>query len=130
MSELTRLSYDLLAREAAWKTLPIVVIDVTSGEILHISPEAAEIFDYDETELIGSPIELLLPVEKRKAHVLHRQRIEVPNQRLTGPQRLVQGKRKKGDIFPAYVGITTIGYEGRKVGVAFIVDLSKAGKMY
>ena len=50
----------------------ILVVD-QQGAIVNINPRTADLFGYSEAELIGSPIEMLLPDQVRSQHVSHRQ---------------------------------------------------------
>lgn len=50
-----------------------VLLDI-KGHIRRINTQAERLFGYDQAELCGQPIELLVPERLRSAHIQHRQR--------------------------------------------------------
>lgn len=124
MKDVERLIYQMAAKDAAWPVLPIVMADVVTGEIVYCSRFAAATFGYDFEELEGQLVEVLAPDEVRTPHTAWRQDVFVPNTRLMGVGRQVRGKRKDGSLFPVHVGLTAMEVQGRRIGIAFVIDLS------
>ena len=50
-----------------------LVITKSDGRILMVNPGACRMFQYSEEELIGQPIELLIPAHYREQHVALRE---------------------------------------------------------
>jgi two-component system sensor kinase FixL len=123
--ELSKLALVTVAKERAWAVLPVVMADMDSGEILFVSPPACQTFGYAaEDELLGRPIEALVPDDVSPAHATWRKDSPTPRTRMMGAGRRVRGKRKDGSLFDAHVSLTGMEEMGRKVGIAIVTDLS------
>lgn len=96
------------------------------GLIERVNRQAELIFGYPRAELLGQPIESLLPERFRMRHPAHRSSFMAePSPRLMGIGRDLNGRRKDGSEFPVEIGLTPIKTaEGMKV-VSAIVDLSE-----
>lgn len=123
-SSIGRLAYEVAAKDAAWPRLPVVIANLKDGAIVYVSDFAAETFGYTRDELIGQPVEVLIPEDIRDRHAIWRQDAAVPKTRLMGIGRQVIGRRKDGTVFPAHVGLTTTEMAGHQIGIAFVIDLS------
>ena len=121
---LKQLAIDTAARDAAWPVMPVVAADMLSGEILCCTTFAAGIFGYTPDELIGKPVEILLPEDLRASHALWRKDASVPKTRLMGVGRQIRGRRKDGSFIPVHVGLTATKIMDLMVGVAFVIDLT------
>ena len=124
MSALTALTYEITAKDSAWPLLPIIMADTLTGEIVYASKFAADLFGYAPEELLGRPIEGLVPEALRDMHSRWRQEASVPKTRLMGVGRQITGRRKDGTLFPVHVGLTEMKALGRSIGVAFVIDLT------
>ncbi len=105
-------------------TQGIVSIDAT-GTIVTANRALEMMFGWPSGELIGQPIEALLPPASRAAHTQHRTTyFAAPHPRLMGGLHLV-GQRKDGSTFPIEVSlnhvVTSVG--GR--AFAFVSDISE-----
>src|SRR5689334_3136374 len=49
-----------------------IVTSGADGRIVLVNSQAEQLFGYSRAELIGQPVELLLPARLRKVHVQHR----------------------------------------------------------
>lgn len=129
MSEINRLAYEVAAKDSVWPVLPIIMADTETGEILYVSRFAAAIFGYETTELMGKPIESLVPDDVKTAHAVWRQDVSVPRTRLMGAGRQLFGRRKDGALFPVHIGLTEMTVSDRSIGVAFVIDLTGIVRM-
>lgn len=82
--------------------------------ILLYNQGAAQIFGYSADEVLGKPLEILLPERYREAH---REQIrgfgdEVVSARLKHQRGQICGRRKSGEIFPAEASISKLDIEG------------------
>jgi PAS domain S-box-containing protein len=101
----------------------IIVND--NGVIIEANSRAAELFGYQQQELNGQPVEVLVPVRLRTIHKQHlTEYFKAPRTRRMGTGLNLTGYRKKGQEFPIEVGLTFVGGENNVV-VASVADLSE-----
>lgn len=96
--------------------------------IRFFSEGAERIFQYTREEVIGKPLDLLLPVSARKAHHKFVARFfESPEIARLKNQRLgnIVGKRKDGTEFPAEISISKMAHDGANVAVFVLYDKSE-----
>ncbi|VWX58472.1 PAS domain S-box protein [Sphingorhabdus sp. 109] len=108
-------------------TIPdaMVVID-EAGMISSFSATAEKMFGYEQQEIIGQNVKLLMPEPYRAAHDGYIERyLETEEKRIIGIGRTVVGCRKDGTTFPLQleVGEAKIGDERYFTG--FIIDLTE-----
>ncbi len=103
-----------------------VVIADSTGTIVFTNRFFERIFGYENGELLGQNVDLLLPVHLKAAHSRHRSQYNAaPETRLMGEGRDLQGRRKDGSVFPVEVGLSPISTpEGPQV-VAIVADITK-----
>ena len=115
-----------LAVEASPAALLMVNQD---GRILMANSRGLTLFGYTEAELVGQPIELLVPQRFRAGHPAHRDSFfNDPVQRAMGAELDLLGVRKDGSEFPVKVGLSPVlTAEGQAVicGVLDITDQKK-----
>ncbi|MBL7851494.1 MAG: PAS domain S-box protein [Cyclobacteriaceae bacterium] len=101
-----------------------VVID-KDGIILVINPIGEKMFGYGPGELIGKPLELLLPERYRGHHVhLRREFNGKPVPRRMGLGRDLMGMRKDGMEFPVEISLSYSKAGGTFIAIAFISDIT------
>jgi PAS domain S-box-containing protein len=88
---------------------------------------AEQIFGYAAEEVIGEPLELLLPERYRRRH---RGQVESfgasgVQARRMGERGEIVGLRRNGDEFPAEASITRIEVEGRRIYTAVLRDVTE-----
>ncbi len=84
----------------------IVVVD-GSGRIVEVNPCAEEQFGYDADELVGQPIEILVPQSQRAGHAEHRTRFHAKHAvRPMGVGLVLTGQRKDGHEFPVEISLS------------------------
>lgn len=108
-------------------TIPdaMIVID-EYGLVSSFSATAEKMFGYDQEEIIGKNVKVLMPEPYRAAHDGYIERyIETNEKRIIGIGRTVVGCRKDGTTFPLQleVGEAKIGEERYFTG--FIIDLTE-----
>ena len=103
----------------------IITID-NRGLIESLNPAALKLFGYEETEVIGKNISVLMPEPDKSAHdgYLHRYD-HTGEKRIIGKGREVRGLRKDGTTFPFRLAVSEVQYEDRKIYTGFVHDLSK-----
>jgi PAS domain S-box-containing protein len=102
----------------------IVAVD-RRGRIVLANAQAEAVFGYRREELIGEPIEYLLPESRRASHVAERQQYyEHPRRRPMGLGLDLQGRRKDGTVFPTEISLSPLESPGGPIVVAFIRDIT------
>lgn len=101
----------------------ILVVD-SEGLLRDVNPCLADLFGYEREELIGKPVETLVPEGMRDAHVAYRETyVEAPVPRPMGLERSLRGRRKDGSDFPVEVGLAPLPFGGRDAVAATVRDL-------
>lgn len=105
---------------------PAAIIMVDSGGSIRLANmEAARLFGYDRDEVLGRPIEMLIPA---RYHTKHRQfrlgYVENAVRRPMGRGRQLVGIRENGEEFPLEIGLNPIELEDGLHVLGSIVDLT------
>jgi len=106
---------------------PVAMIKTDDqGVIVLVNRKAEEIFDYSRDELIGRPIEVLMPDRFRARHVGNRadfmRHLET---RSMGVGRSLFGLRKDGTEFPVEIGLNPIIRNEKVRVLCMIVDITE-----
>ena len=104
------------------------IISIDDGHRITLFNESAErTFGYEAKEVLGQPIEVLLPSEVRKNHGHHVSMFaDSPDvARIMGERRALLGRRKDGTEFPAEVSISKLETEGKYVFTAILKDITE-----
>jgi PAS domain S-box-containing protein len=100
-----------------------VVIVNAAGRIEFVNAKTETMFGYRRPELIGKPLEILLPERFREAHVAHRAGyFATPRARPMGLGLELSGRRKDGSEFPLEISLSFVRTEA--VAVGFITDVT------
>lgn len=109
-------------------TLGILVVS-SSGNIELANPSAEKLFGYSSAELIGQPLEILIPEQLRKRHTKFRNGyFSNPKDRPMGLGIELYAEKKDGNIFPVEISLGYYQLDGEKLAVAFITDISERKK--
>lgn len=96
------------------------------GVIAHANVQTERLFGYAHGELVGQPIEILVPSRRRDLHRQHRAEFSrAPTSRMMGMGRGLYGLRKDGSEFPVEIGLNPSldGDDGTVLAV--IADISE-----
>lgn len=103
----------------------MVMVDA-SGQILLVNAETLRLFGYERAELIGVPIEILVPGRFRGQHPHHRASfLAKPQARPMGAGRELYGVRKDGTEFPVEIGLNPIETRDGVFVLSAIVDITE-----
>ncbi len=102
----------------------------SAGIIRQLNPRGQELFGYREIELVGQPIEVLVPQRFHYRHEAHRSAFfTAPKSRMMGRGMEVAGRRKDGSEFPAEISLNVVDTRRGKLVIAFVADISERRDM-
>ncbi|MEN8803799.1 MAG: EAL domain-containing protein [Thiogranum sp.] len=112
--------------QAVLKAAPdAIVIVEQSGKIVLANLQAEQLFGYDEGELIGKPLELLMPERYRRGHESRRQSMfSKPRFRPMGEDLELCGLRKDGSEIPLEISLGPIETRDGLLIISAIRDIS------
>jgi PAS domain S-box-containing protein len=103
----------------------IVVVD-GAGRILLVNAKTEDMFGYSRAELIGQPVELLVPPRHRHIHTTHRDAyMRAPRARSMGRGFDLAGVKKNGVEFPVEVSLSYVTTDEGTRAIAFVTDISE-----
>lgn len=117
--------------EARWKAViesavdGIIVID-RHGTIEAFNPAAQRMFGYDEADVLGQNVSLLMPEPDRTRHDGYiRHHMETGQKKIIGIGREVTGRRRNGESFPVHLSVGELEILGQKHFTGILHDLSR-----
>lgn len=103
---------------------PMLLVDA-DGILFLVNAQLEELFGYEEGELTGQSIEVLVPSAVRAEHsVLRSNFIANPRTRLMGESVELQGQRKDGTEFPLTISLSPTQTSDGLLVIAAIHDLT------
>ena len=106
----------------------MIMVDAR-GSIVLANPQTEKMFGYSAAELIGKPVEILVPSWFRKSHPSQREKFfAAPTVRPMGARRDLQGCRKDGTEFPVEIGLNPIHTSEELLVLGSIVDITERKK--
>jgi PAS domain S-box-containing protein len=100
-----------------------ILVTNDKSEIIQVNPSAERLFGYENGELIGQKIEVLIPNRFKEKHVGHRDGFHKnPHARSMGEGMELFGQKKDGDEFPVEISLSPYATPEGKFVVAFVVD--------
>jgi PAS domain S-box-containing protein len=103
----------------------VVGIDA-AGRIVLVNRQVERVFGYERDELLGEPVERLVPARFHDIHVSHRGRYFAdPRTRPMGAELALFAVRKDGTEFPAEISLSAIEVEGGPLAIAAIRDITE-----
>lgn len=95
------------------------------GTIVLVNQQLEKLFGYARDELIGNPVEILVPDNLKAEHpTLRNSYFQKPEVKSIGHQRDVFGRHKDGSLVPVELGISPIVTETGLVALGTLVDLT------
>lgn len=103
-----------------------VVIVNDQGCIVLVNAQAEKLFGYHREELIGHPIEMLIPVPFRDRHIQDRNTfIAAPQTRPMGVGRELSGLHKNGSLIPVEISLSPMQTDNGRMVISMIRDASE-----
>ncbi len=103
-----------------------IIVSDHEGKISEINAQVERFFGYGRSELLGQPIEILIPERFRQTHTRHRE--DYDNQPRVRPMSAgieLFGRRKDGSEFPVDIMLGPVEAAGGRVVLSVIRDLSQ-----
>ena len=102
----------------------IIMVDAT-GSIVLVNAETERMFGYRREELIGRPIETLVPLELHSCHANHRMEFATrPERRRMGAGRDLFAVRKDGSEFPVEIALNPIHTREGLLALSAVADIT------
>ena len=103
-----------------------IVIVGQDGHICIVNRQTELLFGYGRDELLGRPIEVLIPERYRDAHIGHRDRyIAAARTRPMGVGLELAGRRKDGTEFPVEISLSPMESGGELLVTAVVRDITE-----
>ncbi len=107
-----------------------LVIADEQGTILFVNSSGEALFGYPRADLVGRPIEVLLPARYRVMHQVHRASYQAaPRRRPMGLGLDLSALRRDGTEFPAEISLSPIQVDGKPCTIAAVRDVAERRKM-
>jgi len=116
-----------LLSSAFLESIPDAIVAVgQDGLILQVNSQTEEMFGYKRVQLVGKPIEMLVPERVRRLHYQHRRNFaKVPKRRTMGAGLELYARRQNGSEFPVEISLSPVTLEkGVPLVISAIRDIS------
>lgn len=122
---------EVLLSNVFLETIPDAIVAVDAGgTIVQVNSQTEHLFGYDTDDLIGRPIETLVPERFRVAHQQHRGNfVTVPKVRRMGAGLDLYGKRRDGSEFPVEISLSPVMTDEGMLVLSAIRDISDRKKI-
>ena len=101
----------------------ILIVD-SAGAIVMTNPALDQLFGFEPGELIGLPLESLVPDRQASAHRVQRRDFSAdPTRTMMIGSRPILGKRKGGDLIPVEVSLSPVPGSSRMEIAATVIDI-------
>jgi PAS domain S-box-containing protein len=134
-SAVRRMRDGITRRERRFRTLlesapdAIVIVD-QRGRIVLTNDQTTAVFGYRPSELVGQPVEMLMPEAVRAVHVGHRTDfIAAPATRPMGERLNLMARRKDGGVFPAEISLSPLDSEEGMLVTSVIRDVGERRRL-
>jgi protein-histidine pros-kinase len=106
-----------------------VIVDRDDGRIVYVNEVAEQLFGYSRLELMGQPIERLVPSHLSEQHRRERVRYsEAPRRRPMGIGLELSGCKSDGQVFPVEISLAPMQVGSKTYIVAAVRDITERKK--
>ena len=103
-----------------------ILLVASDGRIAFANTAAQQLFGHPQDELLGAPIEKLIPARYHSRHVADRKQYAAhPRRRPMGLGLQLLGARKDGSEFPVEISLAPLHTGGEKLTVAIVRDATE-----
>ena len=121
---------ELVKSEARFKALfdnspNGILLCNSDGNIVLANKKLEGMFGYDNMELDGQAIEILVPLEVSNHVSLRNEYLKSPHHRLLGQGKKLSGRKKDGSAFRVDIELTPFNFLNEKLIIATVYDMSQ-----
>ena len=99
------------------------------GRVVYVNSQASLLFGYARADLVGQPVEILLPHRFRRAHGEHRAAfLAQPRARAMGQGFELYGIRSNGEEFPVEISLSPLQTEAGTMVMSAVRDITDRRK--
>jgi PAS domain S-box-containing protein len=103
----------------------MVIVD-QRGKVVLANAQTEKLFGYTSQELLGQPVETLMPEGPRNRHMGHRKGyFQAPRARVMGAGLELSGRRKDGSEFPVEISLSPLETDEGMLVTSAIRDITK-----
>jgi PAS domain S-box-containing protein len=103
-----------------------ILIADSNGMIILANPKANQMFGYADGELVGQPVEILVPSEHKAGHSGHRESyMRHPVKRPMGKNMILHGQAKDNRQFPVEISLSYYETSEGIYAIAFVIDITE-----
>ena len=103
-----------------------IIVANRLGQIVEVNAQVESLFGYQADELLGQPVEVLLPKGFHESHQRHRAGyMAAPRQRQMGTGLELYGCRKDGSQFPVDINLGTLASEAGLIVLGTVRDITE-----
>ena len=107
-----------------------ILLTDSKGSIVLVNPAAEKMFEYSSAEIIGQPVEMLIPQRFQAHHKDLRQGFyKKPSNRVMGQNRDLFARRKDGTDMPVEISLSHYSKDDELFVIAFIIDITRRKKI-
>jgi PAS domain S-box-containing protein len=107
-----------------------VLVAAPDGRISFINKAGEALLGYGRDEVIGRPLEILIPSRFRTAHIAHREDyVTAPRVRTMGHGLTLQALTKDGNEVPVEIGLAPVRIGSETLTIASIRDVSERKRL-
>jgi len=112
------------------EAMPDALVGVDkAGKIRFVNRQAESMFGYHRDDLVGLPVEVLVPESVRPAHRVHREAFNAAHStRAMGLDLELSGRRRDGTKFPVDIALSHLDTEDGPVVIAAVRDMTDRGQ--
>ena len=116
--------------EGLLEAVPDALVGVDhAGVIRFVNHQTELLFGYDRDDLIGAPMETLVPESLRPVHKTHREAyLAAPFTRTMGTDLELHGRRRDGTQFPVDIALSHTDIEDGPMVIAAVRDMTERKK--
>jgi PAS domain S-box-containing protein len=115
---------------ALLESMPDAIVIVNGiGRIVLVNSGAEGLFGYARSELVGKPVEILVPTELRQAHSAQRLTYSAqPTARAMGAGLQLNGRRSNGEQFPVEISLSPLHTDTGTMVMSAVRDVTISRK--
>ena len=116
---------EYLLRAVMQTSADAIILSDSNGNVLSWNNGAQQIFGYEEKEILGKPLTILIPEKFKEAHLKGMERVTTMGQtRIIGKTAELEGISKYDKVFPIELSLSCWEFEGEIYFGGIIRDIT------